>query len=178
MLTNFIYPFFLLMVLNLTRKEESKNELKNRKVTTEAGIEMGKALNAARDNNILFEIVCGGNTYKYKPFVGVQDCISNRSKSFFRLEPDTTSALYAYVHYQALLNKNSRRGWLGHCCLFSPKLGAEGNGWVLWEIWETRCISPRLDGVVIRPEDGEVFLVSFLSPLRQLFRERWQGIFL
>jgi len=152
------------MVLNLTRKEESKNELKNREVSTDAGIKMGLALNAARDNNIIFEIECGGNTNKYKPFVGIQDCISVKTKKYFRLDPDTTPALYAYVHYHALINKSSSRGWLAHCCLFSSKLGAEGNGCVLWEIWETRCNRPRLDGVVIRPGDGWVFLIQHLEP--------------
>lgn len=124
---------------------------------------MGSALSAARDKDILFEIECGGNTNKYKPFVGVQDCISVKTTKFFHLVPDTTSVLYAYIHHHALINKRSSRGWLAHCCLFSSKLGAQGNGCVLWEIWETRCNRPRLDGIVIRPKDNEVFLIQNLE---------------
>ena len=45
--------------------------------------------------------------------------------------------------------------------------GTEGNGYVLFEIWETRCDKPRVDGVVIK-EYGLVVKIQNL--------ERWLGV--
>ena len=42
--------------------------------------------------------------------------------------------------------------------LVTKKPGAEGNGYMLWEVWETRCDRPRVDGIIIR-DDGEVIKI-------------------
>jgi hypothetical protein len=124
------------------------------------GYLIGIILSNVRDSGVnIYEVECGKNINKYKLFINDQDNITGKSKKFFSLVPDPTETLFAYSHYHALLNTRSNCGWLGHCRLSTSKLGAEGHGYVLWEIWETLCDRPRIDGIVIR-EDGEVFRLT------------------
>ena len=123
---------FLLIVLNLTKKEESdENELKNKDSTNDTGKKMGSILSVARDSNEPLIIQCGGNINKYALFVDDQDNISGKTKKFFSLVPNPTKTLFGFKHYHGLINKSSGRGWLAHCRLVSSKLGAVGNGYVL-----------------------------------------------
>ena len=151
------------MVFKSNKEECDENELKNRDATNDAGKKMGMILSVARDDNKPLIILCGGNINKYAPFVDDQDNISGKMKKFFSLCPNPTELLYGSKHYHALYNTFSGRGWLAHCRLISSKLGAVGNGYVLWEIWETRCDCPRLDGILIRPEDNSVFRIPKLE---------------
>jgi hypothetical protein len=142
------------------KKSEEGDDEKNKSAVTEAGKAMGLILSNVRDVGVpLYDVECGSNVNSYKAFIDDQDNITGKTKKFFSLVPDPTPLLYGYKHYHGLLNKSSGRGWIAHCRLSSSKLGAEGSGYLLWEIWETRCDRPRLDGVLIRP-DGEVVLIK------------------
>jgi hypothetical protein len=148
-----------LCVICVKAKSEEDEE-SNESATTEAGMLIGEILSNVRDcRTTLYDVECGGNVNVYETFIDDQDNITGKSKKFFLLVPSSTPLLYAYKHYHAMLNKRSGRGWLGHCRLVSTMVGAEGNGYVMWEFWETRCDAPRLDGILIRP-DGVVVLIK------------------
>ena len=132
---------------------------------SECGITIGVVLSNLRDNNLSrFDYVTGGNEVVYVPYINDQDNITKKSRKFWTLLPNTTRLLYGYKHYHAMLNtnKSSRRGWLCHCRLQSTQQDCEASGYVLWEIWETRCIRPRIDGVLIN-ESGEVILIQHVE---------------
>jgi len=124
-----------------------------------AGITMGKVLSNVLDSKVdCYDVECGDIINKYKPFINDNDINTGKKKKFFRLSPNPSVDLFSYIYHHALLNLRSKRGWLGHCRLFTKKPGAEGNGYILWEVWETRCDRPRVDAIVIR-NDGEVIKI-------------------
>ena len=129
-----------------------------------SGLEIGVVLSNVRDNELSrFDFIAGNNELAYVPYINDQDNITKKVRKFWTLDPNPTPLLYGHKHYHAMLNSNSRRGWLGHCRLKSKKLDCEGSGYVLWEIWETRCAKPRISGVVIN-EKGEPMLLKNLEP--------------
>jgi hypothetical protein len=124
------------------------------------GEKMGTVLTNVRDSGAdVYEVVCGGNINIFKCYVNDQDIIQKKSKKFMNLVPDSTPILFGSRSYQAYVNTAKKRGWLGHCRLSTPKIGAEGQGYLMWEFWETRCNKPRIDGIVIR-EGGEVVRIQ------------------
>jgi hypothetical protein len=121
------------------------------------GNDIGRVLSNITSNKIdRYDVVVGGNELVYEYAETMQETKKNRT--FFTLIPNTTPLLYGFKHYQGYLNTETHRGWIGHCRLSTNKLGAQGHGYVLWEFWHTRCIGPRLDGIVIS-DTGEVELV-------------------
>jgi hypothetical protein len=127
------------------------------------GIAMGRILGNVYDNGLQrLNVEVGGNALVLVIVVNDQDNISPKSKKFFKLLVDSTPLLYGFVHAQALFDTRTRQGWIGHCRLTTSKEGAEGNGTVLWEVWETRCDKPRIDGIVIS-EEGVVTRVTYLQ---------------
>ena len=126
----------------------------NSTASTTAGKVIGVALSTVRDSKIRrYDVVVNGFSRVYIEVINNQDNIGGKSKKFFNLLPNPTEQLYGYVHSHALLNTRSKCGWLGHCRLKTTKLESEGDGYLLWEIWETRCVSPRIDGIVFN-KDG------------------------
>ena len=123
----------------------------------DTGRAMAAILQAARDvdREGRYDVEVGGNTNVYLAYIIDQDNITGKTKKFWKLVPDPTELLYGFLHYHALLDTKHNRAWLGHCRLSTEKLGADGHGYVLWEIWETRCNDPRIDGIVIK-ENGDV----------------------
>lgn len=127
------------------------------------GEEMFEILQNIRSNKIdRYDVEVGGNLLAYKPVTIMQDNITTTCKKFFVLYPDPTPLLYAFFHYHALVNTRSKKGWLAHCRLTSSKPDAEGHGSMLWEIYETRCCRPRIDGVIIA-NDGAILLIQHLE---------------
>lgn len=123
----------------------------------DTGRVMAVILQAARnvDREGRYDVEVGGNTNVYQAYINDQDNITGKTKKFWKLVPDPTELLYGFLHYHALLDTKHNRAWLGHCRLSTGKLGADGDGYVLWEIWETRCNDPRIDGIIIK-ENGDV----------------------
>ena len=129
----------------------------------ECGLEMGIVLRNARDINLAqYAVLAGRKELLFEPYINDQDNISKKIRKFWKVIPNTTSVLYGFKNYQAMLNTRSKRGWIGHCRLTSTMAGAQGNAYVLWEIWETRCNVPRYDGVVIN-EKGDVILIQHIE---------------
>ena len=126
------------------------------------GLSMGSILSNIKDLGLRYDVDVGKNELVFEFVYNEQDNISKKSKKFFVLMPNFTPVLYGFANYHALLNTRSHRGWIGHCRLTSSKLGAEGVGYVLWEIWETRCVRPRIDGILIK-EDGNVIKIMDLE---------------
>lgn len=129
----------------------------------ECGLEMGIVLRNARDINLAqYDVLAGRKELVFEPYINDQDNISKKIRKFWNTIPNTTPVLYGFKNYQAMLNTRSKRGWIGHCRLTSTAAGAQGNAYVLWEIWETRCNVPRYDGVVIN-EKGDVILIQHIE---------------
>lgn len=129
----------------------------------ECGLEMGVVLRNARDIDLKqYDVLAGTKELVFEPYINDQDNISKKIRKFWNIIPNNTPTLYGFKNYQAILNTRSKRGWIGHCRLSTSLTGANGNGYVLWEIWETRCNSPRYDGVVIN-EKGEVMLIQHIE---------------
>lgn len=126
------------------------------------GKAMGIVLANVRDANIdRYDIVAGTNELAFKPYINHQDNVTRKARKFFEIIPNTTPLLYGYMHFHALLNTTTKRGWLGHCFLKSTKPDNEMR-YVLWEIWETRCDRPRYDGIIIA-DGGECTKVQHLE---------------
>lgn len=114
------------------------------------GAEIGNALSVVRDSKCgRFDVTVQGQAMAYKEVINDQDNVSGKTKKFFELLPNSTPTLFGFLHYHALLNTTSKRGWIAHCRLRTEKPEAEGNEYILWEIWETRCVRPRIDGIVM-----------------------------
>lgn len=134
-------------------------EIINHKVS-ECGRHMGLILSNLRDAKIeRYDVKVGEDDLAFDMFINHQDNVTKKAKKFWSLHPNPTPLLYGFKHYHAFLNTASKRGWLGHCRLSSSVEGAEGHGFVLWEFWETRCIRPRIDGIVI-DDEGDVTLID------------------
>ena len=146
--------------------ESSVDEALNE--NNDAGKAIGLVLNNVRDidpENGRYDVEAGGNTHVYLAYINDQDNITRKCKKFWNIQPNSSYVLYGYLNYQALLNTSSRRGWLGHCRLKSASSSngtPVGDGYVLWEIWETRCPDPRIDGILIK-ENGDVILLKHLQ---------------
>ena len=135
-------------------EEEEEKENSSVVEASGSGHTVGIALSLVRDSTVngtaRYDTKVNGDELVYLEVVNNQDNISGKSKKFFELVPNSTPQLYAFRHYHALLNTRSNRGWLAHCRLKTEQPGAEGDGFILWEIWETRCDKPRIDGIVFR----------------------------
>lgn len=144
------------LVLAKDEPESSSDESEKEK-TIEAGKEMGLVLQNVRDIDSTgrYDVEAGGNTNVYVAYVNDQDNVSKKCKKFWHLLPNPSYILYGFLNYHALLNTSSHRAWLAHCRLSTKQPGADGNGYVLWEVWETRCNKPRIDGILIK-ENGDV----------------------
>lgn len=123
------------------------------------GKEMGLVLQNVRDIDKTgrYDVEAGGNLNVYVAYINDQDNITRKCKKFWHLLPNPSHILYGYLNYHAC-----HRAWLGHCRLKTDLPDADGNGYVLWEIWETRCNRPRIDGILIK-ENGEVVLLQKLQ---------------
>ena len=122
-------------------------------------LEMGLIMLNIRDNHIdRYDVYIGGFQVAFEPCHFDQDHITKKTKKFMLLLPNPTPDLYSYKNFHGLVNLRTRRGWICHCRLVSDMPNADGVGYTLWEIWETRCDSPRIDGVVIK-EEGTVELI-------------------
>lgn len=141
-----------------TEPDDEVEEGPTPKVMT-AGNSMGIILANIRDLKVQYDVQVGDEDLVYQAVFNDQDNVTGKCNKFFVLHPDPTPELFAYRHYHGLLNTKSNRGWICHGRLSSPNPDAIGVGWVLQEIWETRCIRPRVDGVVIN-EEGEVTLIQ------------------
>ena len=148
-----------------------------------SGNKMGLILGNVRDTKMdRYDVMVGTNELAFNSHVNDHDNVNKKIRKFWKVHPDTTPLLYGYKHYHAMLNTNSRRGWIGHCRLTSEREAEVGNCYVLWEIWETRCNRPRYDGIIIDKE-GECSLVKRLetwliqndlsSDLTEDFDEEW-----
>jgi hypothetical protein len=104
----------------------------------------------------------GGAELVFEEFVNHQDNIKKTCKNFFVMIPNETEILYGFLNFHGLLNTRSRRGWICHCRLISTKEGAEGHNCVLWQIWKTRCVNPRIDGLIL-DNNGNVLRVQNLE---------------
>ena len=112
--------------------------------SSQGGVDQGIVLINLKDNDMKrYDVICGTNDIAFDFHVNDQDNISKKTRKFWKIIPDTTPLLYGYKHFHALLNTHSKRGWIGHCRLKSNLADAKGNGYVLWEFWETRCDRPR-----------------------------------
>jgi hypothetical protein len=115
-----------------------------------AGAQIGVALSSVRDAKIhRYDVVVNGKEVAYAEMINDQDNVSGKSNKFFELVPNPTELLYGFIHAHALLNTRTKRGWIAHCRLKSTTAGRIGDGYILWEIWETRCVKPRIDGIVM-----------------------------
>lgn len=129
----------------------------------ECGLLMGVVLLNARDIDLKqYDVVAGTKELVFEPYINDQDNISKKIRKFWNIIPNNTPILYGFKNFQAMLNTRSKRGWICHCRLSTTLTGANGNRYVLWEIWETRCNVPRYDGVVIN-EKGEVMLIQHIE---------------
>ena len=148
-------------VISVSDNNEDPNEESEKDEDTDAGLKMGTVLQNARDIDPQgrFDVEAGGNTNVYIAYINDQDNVVKKCKKFWHLQPNPTYVMYGFLNYHALLNTNSHRAWLGHCRLSTTKPGASGDGFVLWEVWETRCNKPRIDGILIK-ENGEVVRVQ------------------
>ena len=80
----------------------------------------------------------------------------NKKKKFFKLSPNPTPILFGWKHYQAVYNGHDSRGWLGYCGLVRQGAETRELPYVLIEVWETRCNTPRVDLIIYDFELEEV----------------------
>ena len=106
-----------------------------------------------------------GYDLAFEAFVNDQDHVTGKTKKCFQLIPNPTPLLFGYKHYHGIVDLKTGRGWLCHTRLkstISSSQAVEGDGWMLWEIWETRCDRPRLDGTLLT-NDGNAVRIKNLQ---------------
>ena len=112
-----------------------------------------------------YDVVVSGYDLAFEAFVNDQDHVTGKTKKFFQLIPNPTPLLFGYKHYHGIVDLKTGRGWLCHTRLkstISSSQAVEGDGWMLWEIWETRCDRPRLDGILLT-NDGNAVRIKNLQ---------------
>ena len=102
------------------------------------------------------ELLINGVTSKLVLYRNTDYVEGNKKKKFFKLSPNPTPILFGWKHYHAVYNGHDSRGWLGYCGLVRRGAETREPSYVLIEVWETRCNTPRVDLIIYDFELEEV----------------------
>jgi hypothetical protein len=157
--------------LNKLADGENNLEKEETVIVDVVGKEIGSILlNVLDGRHAQYKVTVNNAELCFVPNISTQDIMNGNTKKFFNLIPEAHGELYGYKHYQAYLNRYSKRGWLGHTVLTSAasppdeestgSLLANCKTLIMHEFLHSRTDSKQLDGFLIDMDTKTVHLVK------------------